>query len=209
MIQLQRGVSGEWGAGRPSMSRPPGDRLVGAVLVTGLVLAGGACRTAQPGSADPVARDRMLEMLMPSKVEIVSPFTRIAPVVDGGSDGELDLQLELLMRASNALDNPGLMVVGDVRIELYEYRPASGEPRGRQLARWVIPLEQEDDQRTFWNPVTQMYEFRLGLSRDSVPAEDRYVVLVTYNSPLGSHLSDEATIDVSQFRRALAPTVQR
>ncbi|RJP31709.1 MAG: hypothetical protein C4547_15020 [Phycisphaerales bacterium] len=179
------------------------------VVALGALLACGACRTTGAPSSDPAARERMLAMLMPSSVEIVSPFTRIAPTSEDEGEGELDLQLELLLRASNALDNPGLMIVGDVRVELFEFRPASGEPKGRQLARWVVPLVEEEDQRTYWNPVTQMYEFRLGLRRESVPAQDQYVVLVTYNSPLGSHLSDEEVIDVTRFRRVLAPSARR
>jgi len=145
----------------------------------------------------------MLALLMPSTIEIVRPFTRVELVEGAAASGKPQAELELLMRASNALDNPGLMIVGDVRVELYEYRPASARPKGRQLSRWTIPLADEKDQRKFWNQVTQMYEFRLGVDRSNIPPQDKYVVLVTYNSPLGEHLYDESIIEVRRRGRLL------
>lgn len=133
----------------------------------------------------------MLELLMPTKVSIVRPFTRVTTFADGGAaDG-----IELLLQASNALDNPGLMIVGDVRVELHEFVPGSGEPKGRHLEQWNVDLSSEKQQRTFWNSLTQMYEFRLGVDPERIPTADKYVLTVTYNSPLGEHLTDECLIE--------------
>ena len=72
----------------------------------------GAC-AAPEGPGGNLARERMLTLLLPRSVEIVSPFTRVQSV----PPDHTEVRLELRLRASNALDNPGLMVVGDVRVE--------------------------------------------------------------------------------------------
>lgn len=157
-------------------------------VVTGLI-AGGGCATTRPAVDDAASR-RMLSLLMPSRIEIVKPFTRVESF-DGDDvpDG-----IELLLQAVNALDNPGLMIVGTVRAELYEFVPASGDRKGRQVDHWTIELTTESSQRRFWNRLTQMYEFRLGVDVSAITAADRYVLAVTYTSPLGDHFADEYVI---------------
>ena len=123
---------------------------------------------ATPRTTDNAVSLEMLALLMPSRVEIVEPFTRVKSF-DGDAmpDG-----IELLLRAVNSLDNPGLMIVGDVRVELFEYVPASADR----------------------NQLTQMYEFRLGIDPAVIPLSEKYVLMVTYNSPLGDRLTDEYAI---------------
>jgi hypothetical protein len=159
---------------------------VGLLIVA--VLAG--CETTPPtGGRDP-EQEAMLALLMPSRIEIVEPFTRVKSF-DGDTtpDG-----IELFLRAVNALDNPGLMIVGEIRVELYEHVPASGSIRGRRLEHWNIELSTVRHQRTHWNQLTQMYEFRLRVDPSAVPFSRKYVLVVTYNSPLGEHLVDEFVI---------------
>ena len=140
----------------------------------------------------------MLALLMPSRIEIVEPFTRVKSFDDDAiPDG-----IELLLQAVNYLDNPGLNIVGTVRVELYGYVPASGDSKGSRLEHWDIELATVRQQRTYWNSLTQMYEFRLGIDRKRVPAAEKYVLAVTYTSPLGDHLTDEYVIS---FRRATGP----
>jgi hypothetical protein len=132
----------------------------------------------------------MIALVMPCRVEIVEPFTRVKSFDDDAiPDG-----IEVLIRAINALDSPGLMV-GRVRVELYEYVPASAEPKGRRLEHWAVELSSTQDQRRYWNPLTQMYEFRLGVDAKAIPRADRYVLMVTYDSPLGERLTDQYMIN--------------
>lgn len=134
---------------------------------------------------------RALSLLMPERIEIVEPFTRVKSFdKDRKPDG-----IELLLRAVNALDNPGLMIVGEVRFELYEYVPASGDNRGKRLDTWDISLSSRDDQKDYWNQVTQMYEFRLWVDPSVLPFENRYMMVVTYGSPLGDRLSSDCLIE--------------
>ncbi|UCC32161.1 MAG: hypothetical protein JSU86_07740 [Phycisphaerales bacterium] len=157
----------------------------GLMLLTGF----NGC-AAPPRALDDAAQRKMLALLMPSRVEIVEPFTRVKSFDDNATpDG-----IELLIQAVNALDNPGLMIAGRVRVELYEYVPASADQKGRRLEHWDIELTTAHEQRTYWNALTQMYEFQLGIDPAKIPPADKYVLAVTYTSPLGDRLTDEFLI---------------
>ncbi len=127
---------------------------------------------------------------MPSRIEIVEPFTSVKSFdADAAPDG-----IELLIQAVNALDNPGLMITGTIRVELNEFVPASGNERGKPLERWDIDLSTVKQQKAFWNQLTQMYQFRLGVDPERVAKAERYILSVTYSSPLGGHLTDECVL---------------
>jgi len=148
------------------------------------------CKSAPRAGSDE-ARREMLSLLMPSRIEIVKPFTRAKSFDrDNSPDG-----IELLLRAVNSLDNPGLMIVGHMRVELFEFVEASAEPRGRRLDYWDIDLSSAARQKTFWNQLTQMYEFRLEVDPSVLPRQRSFVLAVTYNSPLGEHLTDHCVVD--------------
>lgn len=154
-----------------------------------LVLVGGCA--ANSSRYDAASQRKLLSLLMPSRIEIVEPFTRVKSFDnDSTPDG-----IEVLLQAVNSLDNAGLMIVGDLRIELYEYVLASGDQKGRRLEYWQVPLATSEDQRTYWNRVTQMYELQLSVDSDIIPSSRRYVLAVVYNSPLGEHLTDECIIE--------------
>lgn len=143
-----------------------------------------------PRTTTDIAQREMLALLLPSRVEIVEPFTRVKSFDDDATpDG-----IELLLQAVNALDNPGLMITGTVRVALYEYLPASGDRKGRRLEHWNIDLVTIRQQREYWNAMTQMYEFRLAIDPTRIPPAKEYVLEVTYRSPLGEHLADECLI---------------
>lgn len=149
-----------------------------------------------PDYTDPKARQKALELLMPERIEIVKPFTRVKSFDDDASpDG-----IELLLQAVNPLGNVGLMIVGVIRVELYEHVQASGIPTGKRLDSWTIDLASEESQRRYWNHVTQMYQLRLKINPAVVSVARRYVLVVTYTSPLGEHLTDDCVIE----RRAIS-----
>lgn len=139
---------------------------------------------------DQANREQALTLLMPSRIEIVEPFTRVKSFdQDVAPDG-----IELLLQAVNSLENPGLMIVGALQVELYQHVPASANQKGRRLEHWNVTLSSAEDQRMHWNQLTQMYEFRLGIDPGALPLDDKYVLAVTYNSPLGEHLMDEVVL---------------
>lgn len=154
-----------------------------------------------PRDRDVIAQRKMLSLLMPSRIEIVQPFTRVKSFRGGATpDG-----IELLLRAVNSLDNPGLMIAGEIRVELFEYVPASGERRGPRVEQWEIDLTTEKQQRAHWNNMTQMYTFRLAFDPANGPASDSYVLAVTYRSPLDDRLTDEYVISRNRVRDGRIP----
>lgn len=162
----------------PALTRAVGATCFAAWLV--------GCASA-PTADDNPQQYKMLALLMPSRIEIVEPFTRVRSFGDTNQpDG-----IELLVQAVNSLDNPGLMIAGNIRVELYEYVAASGDQKGKPLERWDVELTTARHQKTYWNQLTQMYEFRLGINPAKIPRAERYVLVVTYDSPLGERLTDE------------------
>ncbi len=150
---------------------------------------GSGCTTRATSIGDGSQREA-IALLMPSRLEIVEAFTRIKSFDrDSSPDG-----IELLLQAVNVMDNPGLMIAGTVRIELFEHIPASADHKGRRLEHWDVELQTAAQQRRYWNQLTQMYEFRLGVDLTRIPPGEKYVLAVTYNSPVGEHLTDESVI---------------
>ena len=144
----------------------------------------------KPQPISDASQRNALALLMASRIEIVEPFTRVKSFdEDATPDG-----IELLLQAVNALDNPGLMIAGNVRAELFEYVPASADHKGRRLEHWNIELATEQQQRTHWYAMTQMYEFRLAIDPEHIPPAEKYVLAVTYGSPIGERLTDECTV---------------
>jgi len=164
----------------------------------GLLVLGGTGCLPSARDADMDARHDAVSLAMPSRIEIVAPFTRIKSLSGGDEpDG-----IELLLQARNEFGNPGLMIVGTVRVELFEFLPGSAECKGRRLDRWTADLRTEADQRRYWNHLTQMYEFRLGVDLSAIPPAPKYVILVTYTTPFGEHISDEMVLSNGQAGQA-------
>lgn len=173
-------------------------RLIPRISLISAFLLVAGCASHEPIPTDAAKRE-MLSLLMPKRIEIVQPFTRVRSFDDNSTpDG-----IEILLQAVNALDNPGLMLAGQIRVELYEHVPASGLPKGAQLAQWDVQISTVDQQRTHWNQVTQMYEFRLMVDPNVIPHAAKYVLSVTYLSPLGDRWMDECVIERPTATRPL------
>ncbi|MBN1514711.1 MAG: hypothetical protein JXB13_22045 [Phycisphaerae bacterium] len=158
-------------------------------LLLSVVVAGTACTPKAASLDDPQTRDS-LALLMPERIGIM-PFTRVESFDDDNRpDG-----IAMLLRPINVLGDP-VNIVGQVRAELYEYTPASGLRTGPRLAMWEVLLNTKEDQRRYWSSTTQMYEFHLELNTGVVSQRPKYVLAVTYNTPLGTHLTDEYILEV-------------
>jgi hypothetical protein len=141
-----------------------------------------------------------MALLMPEKIDVM-PFTRI----ESFDDDDRPDGVAVFLRPINVLGDP-VNIVGNVRVELYEYVPASGLREGALLYGWDIALANKQDQLRYWSSTTQMYEFRLALNTEKLPPRPKYVLAVTYNTPLGAHMSDEYILDVPLARESFAGT---
>ena len=140
---------------------------------------------------------QQIALLMPSKINIVGPFTRFRSF----DDDDIPDGVELLLQPVNSFGDP-VNIAGHVIVELYAFRQASGDPKGEKLEQWDIPLLTEKDQRAHWNRTTTMYEFQLQLNPAAIPPNHKYVLLVTYNTPLEEHMFAEYVMEVPLSARA-------
>ncbi|MHC4090644.1 MAG: hypothetical protein ACYSUQ_06615 [Planctomycetota bacterium] len=154
--------------------------LLGLVGLPGLI----GCAPRAVDVDDPATR-QMLSLLMPARI-IVEPFTGLKSFDDDDQpDG-----LEVVLRPVDAFQDP-VKIAGSLRVELYHFRPASGESKGRKIEQWDVPLSSLRDQETYWNRYTQMYEIPLELDLAAAEPADKYVIEITYNTPLGEHTVTE------------------
>lgn len=173
-------------------------RYLRCLLATlALTLAYG-CHRASPDLTDDAIRAQV-DLLMPTAVSIVDPFTRFRSFDD---DDRID-GIELLLKPVNSFGDP-VNIAGALIIELYEFRQASGDNKGAKLKQWDIALMSEADQRTYWNRTTSMYEFQLQFNPETVPLDRKYVLEVTYNTPLKEHMVDEYLLEVPLSQPSLA-----
>lgn len=161
-----------------------------------LFLPAGCSRTSV--DSNDIAARQQLTLLMPEAVDIVGPFTRFRSFTD---DDRID-GIELLLQPVNTFGDP-VNIVGALVVELYEFRQASGESKGAKLEQWDVSLASERDQRTYWNRTTSMYEFQLQFNPATIPPSKKYVLQVTYNTPLQEHMLDEYVLEVPLSAPAL------
>lgn len=134
----------------------------------------------------------MVELLMPREVRIVESFTEFVSFDDDETPDGLSVMLQPIDSFGDSVK-----IAGQVRVELYYYLQASGNRAGRRVCEpWEIVLDSQDDQRLYWNNVTGMYEIPLKLPKGLKLGARKYVVLVTYNTPLETHLTDETIINL-------------
>lgn len=171
------------------------------LVLTLLAVTGSSGCLAPQGAGTVAISGEMPSLLVASRIEIIEPFTHVR-AFDGA---ETPNGIELLLQAVNPLNNPWNLV-GQVRVELYEYAPASGDRKSHRVEQWNIELTSDvQQQRKHWNSLTQMYEFRLGFDPTRIDPGKRYIVVVTCDSPTGGRLTDECLIDA----RSSHSTVRR
>ena len=136
------------------------------------------------------ATRQQLSLLMPATVNIVGPFTRFRSFDDDDRpDG-----IELLLQPVDTFGDP-VNIAGALIVELYEFRQAAADNKGAKLTQWDIALTSERDQRMYWNRTTGMYEFQLQFEPAAPPPTRKYVLQVTYNTPLKEHMMDQYVLE--------------
>jgi len=151
--------------------------------VIALVLVLGGCASSSVDMSEPTTR-HALRLLMPTQI-IVEPFTRLKSF----DDDALPDGLQVVIRPIDSFGDP-VKIAGTIMVELYKVRPASGESAGEKVEQWNLRLATDRDQRRYWNRVTQMYEIPLMFRPEMLAGavSDKYLVRVTYNTPLGEHM---------------------
>lgn len=134
----------------------------------------------------------MVELLMPQRFRIVEAFTGFRSF----DDDELPDGIELLFQPLDAYGDP-VKIAGSVRVELFAHQAASGFDKGRRICEpWQIDLLTSDDQERYWNVITGMYEVPLEFPAGTHPEGSRYVLALTYNTPLGEHMTSDCELSI-------------
>ncbi len=134
----------------------------------------------------------MVELLMPQRVRIVEAFTGFRSF----DDDDLPDGIELLFQPLDAYGDP-VKIAGSVRVELYTHKQASGMPKGQRVCDpWQVDLLTPEDQQRYWNVITGMYEVPLEFPAGAQPGGSKYVLALTYDSPLGEHMTSDCELDL-------------
>ncbi len=144
-------------------------------------VSGLSCAPRSRVEAEGSTQDSLL-VLMPESIRIVEAFTTWTSLSERpGIDG-----IGVYVQPVNASGDP-IQAVGSMFVELYRYLQASADHRGERVGVWDFPLASQSDQDARWHRATQMYEFPLVLPREVLSTDpgSKFVLLVTYNPPLG------------------------
>lgn len=160
------------------------------LTAVGLLICVAACSPKYNDIAENPQSAALLELLMPKEVQIVEAFSEFKSF----DDDRIPDGLEVLLQPTNAFGET-VNIVGGLRFELYSFQQASGIRAGQRYQQWDVVLASKEDHERYWNKATQMYEFQLLFDVDSIPREEKYVVQVTYTSPLKQHLTGEAIVN--------------
>ncbi len=137
----------------------------------------GAPKLPQPaGAAEPAPP--WATMFAPRSL-VIGFFTRARNFDEvPGPDG-----LEVRVQPLDQFGDP-TKAVGSYRIELFAYRPRSGEKRGERLGHWFVSVLDAEANRRYYDPVDRSYVFPLLWNRE-IPAGTPVIVQATYYPPGG------------------------
>ena len=134
----------------------------------------------------------------PNAMRIHPIFT---DVKDWTGDEKAD-GVEVLVEFQDQFGDP-TKAAGTLIFELYDYRIANPEPRGRRLVNpWVGSIVTLDEQRNRWNRTSRTYTFQLAYP--DIDAGKSYVLTATFNSTTGERFLDRAVLEGEEV--TLEPT---
>ena len=177
-------------------------RTGSAVIIFGLLIGAAGCDLQRDSVSDAQAKQRALELLLPELVKI-QPFTRVAM----DESASLPTELVVYLRAEDRFGDP-VKVGGTFNFELYAFKQASGDHKGRRIELWQTRILDHRDQLRYWDQTAQMYEFRLQIGQlneqdEPILKSGKVVLVVTYNTPWGEHLEDEYVLSAREQKARL------
>lgn len=173
------------------IERTFGLRVGGAALFAVLVLGpGGGCGLSAPRvSPDEPQVAAMIELLAPREIEIQAFLTR--PVSFGESGDADGLEVVLALRDESGSETK---CVGVFLLELYERRPASGNPLGSRIGLWKHTVDSRESLQRCWDKLSGYFRFRLQLDEGRLPP-GAYILQAQFNAPTGIQLVDQYSFD--------------
>lgn len=129
-----------------------------AWIMLGLLGGFGCENAAESGGSLPVSRPAF----QVSKVRLQPSFTRILPAKeDTNHPSVIDACVEL----KDQYDDP-IKALGQFRFELFKYRPAFSDPRGKRFEEGGVQLVDLTDievNQRYWDSITRSYRMQINL----------------------------------------------
>jgi hypothetical protein len=156
----------------------------------------GGC--SQPNLEEPSPNEDSL--FGPTAMRIHPIFTQVKDWTgDGRPDG-----IETLLEFTDQFGDP-TKAAGTVMFELYAYRQAEPDPRGKRLANpWFGSIASRREQEARWNPTSRTYTFQI-----AYPQIDRgttYVLTAEFRSVDGRRFFDRVVLEGQEA--PVAPSAQ-
>lgn len=149
-----------------------------AMSLLGCLMAGGCERRTQPQTT---AVPPPLQAVLPQSISL-HPFTDTRSFTDAGDIDGIEVRLQAFDAFGDATK-----AFGEIRLELFSYRPHEADPRGERLAAWRIDLNGVEENRRYWKSLSRMYEFPIALDRP-MPVGERFVLAAVLENPYGPRL---------------------
>lgn len=130
-----------------------------------------------------------LDLLLPREIRI-HPFTRTFSEANG--EKGLEIRVEMIDGYKDTTK-----AFGDIRFELYAYRPQSADPKGALLSSWDVSLMNPKDNLVHWDHIWRAYLFKLQMYAPPT-AGQKMVLVTTFSSPYTPRLFAEQVITAGQ-----------
>ncbi len=173
-----------------SRFRFPLFKFVPSILLIAWLLTGceSPSQTATPPKAEPIAPAELCWGYQATDIRIVG-LSGFAEPRYGQIGSQLEVVVEMLDAFGIRTKSPGVF-----RIELYEYMPRSGQPRGKRVFAWPdIDLTRPSDNNSCWRDFLRAYRFDLSMDiRPVIPSS--YILEVTCITPAGRRFTAQSPI---------------
>jgi len=90
-------------------------------------------------------------------------------------------KIKVYLALKDKYEDP-LKALGSFRFEMFQYRPAYSDPRGRRYPEkglQVIDLTNKEDNQNHWDKTTRNYHFSLDMP-ELLPGQKKFVLQVTF-----------------------------
>ena len=144
--------------------------------MAGFSIVGLSCNT----TTSPPATDLPTRFFYVNNIQLQSSFTRLLPA-------GIDVYVVLLDQFGDPIK-----ALGQFQCELFPYKPAASDPRGKrfnQLGLQTIDLNDPQTSQKHWDPITQGYYLRLKIPPDAASTQ-HLVLQITFFAQPDQRLQD-------------------
>lgn len=172
--------------------------VTGSVLALSLACVSGCRRGQLRATGEEPTAEEMVGYYSPRSIKLL-PFTKPRSFDNDLIPDGIGVSLQTLDAAGDPVKAYGTFL-----FELYHYRPASQDHRGKLIQTWTQPVRDLKDQERFWEKVTDTYEFQLSWEGNPIPTQKKFVLAASFEpGPGGDRLFDEIEFEFRVSREEI------